>query len=63
MRLQLVMENFRKFSHVETFRKISGNIPTMFAHRFLLAYFLLIIYFSGYFYRIIYDSGKFPEIF
>jgi hypothetical protein len=49
----IVMENFRKFSQVETFL-------TMFAHCFLLAYF------SPYylcFYSIIYDSGKFPEIF
>jgi hypothetical protein len=25
--LLLVMENFRKFSQVETFRKLSGNFP------------------------------------
>jgi hypothetical protein len=43
----LVMENFRKFSQVEIF-------PTMFAHRFLLAYFYRNIYVKEYFYRIIY---------
>jgi hypothetical protein len=58
---KLVMENFRKFSQVETF-------PTMFAHRFLLAYFTLSMFrdiFTGIicFYCIIYVSGKFPEIF
>jgi hypothetical protein len=57
------MENFRKFSQVET-------LTTIFAHRFLLAYFYRNIYVSGNFYRIIYVfytiiyvSGNFTEIF
>jgi hypothetical protein len=51
------MENFRKFSQVETF-------PMMFrASFFTCLFFYSIIYVWGYFYRIIYVSGKFPEIF
>jgi hypothetical protein len=54
------MENFRKFSQVESFRNLSGkisgknfrkfsqvesfrNFPTMFAHRFIVAYFLTVL--------------------
>jgi hypothetical protein len=47
--LCLVVENFRKFSQMETFRKVFGKFPTMFAYRFFLLIFYRVIYVSGYF--------------
>jgi hypothetical protein len=64
------MENFRKFSQVETFRTVSGNFPyDVHASFFYLLIFYRNICVSGNFYRIIcfysiiYVSGNFPESF
>jgi hypothetical protein len=58
------------FSRLKLPGEFPETFPTMFAHRFLLAYFYRSIYVSGYFlpcyqflYSIIYVSGKFPETF
>jgi hypothetical protein len=51
----LVMENFRKFSQMETFRKVSGNFPyNVRASIFTCQFCYRNIYVSGNFDRIIY---------
>jgi hypothetical protein len=48
--VHVVMENFRKFSHVETFRKVSRNVPNDVCAPFLTClFFLPVIYVVGYF--------------
>jgi hypothetical protein len=57
-----VTENFRKFSQVKTFRKISVNFP--YDVRASLNFYLLILYRIIYvFHSINYVSRNFPEIF